>query len=248
MFYGSSAIGDSAMPLLDSGEPVPPVRVVPLSQSLPVVQSPAVRTPSLPPLIRAADFAIALAALIFAAPLMLLVALAVWLEDRSPALFAQRRLGRGGSYFGCLKFRSMAPDAEARLAEVLHNCPAARREWEDKQKLTHDPRITRVGAFIRRTSLDELPQLFNVLRGDMSLVGPRPITDSERARYGRYYDHYCSVVPGITGLWQISGRTGTTYQRRVALDVIYIRRRGAMLYFAILVRTVPSVLMARGAI
>jgi len=211
----------------------------------PPAQPAALRAQS--PLIRACDVVLALLAIAFFAPLMLLVALAVKLEDRGPALFAQRRLGHNGRYFDCYKFRSMATDAEARLAEVLRTCPLAAREWHDKQKLTCDPRVTRVGAFIRRTSLDELPQFFNVLLGTMSLVGPRPITEGERSRYGRYLAHYCSVVPGITGLWQISGRTETSYQRRVALDVLYIRHRGALLYLLIIAKTVPCVILARGA-
>lgn len=199
------------------------------------------------PVIRITDVVVSLFAIAFFAPWMALVALAVYLEDRGPILFSQRRLGQGGRYFDCYKFRSMATDAESRLAEVLRNCPCAANEWREKQKLKYDPRVTRVGAFVRRTSLDELPQLFNVLFGNMSLVGPRPITEDERKRYGRYFAHYTSVLPGITGLWQISGRTETSYQRRIALDVLYIRRRSAMLNLEILAKTLPCVLMAKGA-
>lgn len=199
-------------------------------------------------LIRLCDIAISISAIVFLLPLMGLVAMAIYLEDRGEVIFRQSRLGRDGRAFQCLKFRSMSRDAEMRLAAILRDCPIAALEWREKHKLTRDPRITRVGRFIRRTSLDELPQFFNVLRGDMSLVGPRPITDSERERYGRYLVHYCSVRPGITGLWQISGRTETSYKRRIALDVLYIRRRDAVFNLLILVKTVPRVLLTHGAV
>ena len=125
--------------------------------------------------------------------------------------------------------------------------PIARLEWEKDHKLRNDPRITRLGSFLRKSSLDELPQLFNVLRGEMSLVGPRPIVDAEVVRYGRYFADYCSVRPGITGLWQISGRNDVSYRRRVALDVAFARARSRSLYVRILAGTVPSVLVRRGS-
>jgi lipopolysaccharide/colanic/teichoic acid biosynthesis glycosyltransferase len=190
---------------------------------------------------------IAFAILVFAAPLMVAVAVAVFLEDGGPILFAHQRVGRGGRGFPCLKFRSMAVDAEARLEQVLAADPGARAEWAANHKLQNDPRITAVGDFLRRSSLDELPQLLNVLRGEMSLVGPRPVVQAEAAHYGHWFDSYCAVRPGITGLWQVSGRSDTRYRQRVALDVLYVRRKSLSMDFTILVRTVPAVLLRRGS-
>jgi lipopolysaccharide/colanic/teichoic acid biosynthesis glycosyltransferase len=188
-----------------------------------------------------------LAVLAFFAPIMLLVALIIKLQDGGPVLFGHTRIGQGGRSFKCLKFRSMVTDADARLAALLASDPQARIEWERDHKLRHDPRVTAFGDFLRRSSLDELPQLFNVLRGEMSLVGPRPIVQGERARYGRYFDLYCQIRPGITGLWQVSGRSDVSYRRRVALDVAYARARCVKLYFRILFATAPAVLARRGA-
>ena len=196
---------------------------------------------------RAIDIVIAVTALIFFGPLMLLIGLAIRLDDGGPALFAHPRVGRDGSPFPCLKFRTMARDAPARLKAHLAQNAEARREWEQMRKLTNDPRITRLGKFLRISSLDELPQLINILRGEMSIVGPRPIVSEERFRYGRYFVHYCRLKPGLTGLWQVSGRNGTTYRRRVALDVRYYRARSIRLDLWIIMRTVPVVLAREGA-
>jgi lipopolysaccharide/colanic/teichoic acid biosynthesis glycosyltransferase len=178
---------------------------------------------------------------------MLGVALAIFLQDGGPALFAHRRLGWGGRHFYCLKFRTMRVDAEARLAEVLARDPQARAEWDADHKLRDDPRVTRLGAFLRRTSLDELPQLFNVLRGEMSLVGPRPIVDAEIQKYGRRFHQYCAVKPGITGLWQVNGRSDTTYRARVAMDCLYAGRKSLLLDVRVLLCTIPAVLARRGS-
>lgn len=180
------------------------------------------------------------------APLMILVALAVFVQDGKAPIFRHRRIGRAGRYFNCLKFRSMAADAETRLADLLASDPTAREEWERDHKLRNDPRVTRLGLFLRKSSLDELPQLINVLRGEMSLVGPRPIVEDERAKYGRWFGAYCSVKPGITGLWQISGRNDVSYRKRVAMDVCYARNKSAALDTYILLMTAPSVLLAKG--
>ncbi|MDR3508122.1 MAG: sugar transferase [Caulobacteraceae bacterium] len=190
---------------------------------------------------------LALGLLIFFAPLMLLVALGVFIQDGGPILFAHRRIGRGGRQFPCLKFRSMATDAQQRLEHLLACDMAARQEWERDHKLRNDPRITRLGDFLRRSSLDELPQLFNVLRGEMSLVGPRPIVEAEARRYGRRFRAYCSVRPGITGLWQVSGRSDVSYRRRVAIDTVYAHSKSLVLDVKILVMTVPAVLRRRGS-
>jgi len=195
----------------------------------------------------ALNFTVALLALVFLAPIMLCVALAVYMQDGGAVVFAHRRIGRHGRHFHCLKFRSMAVDAEARLQQLLASDPVARAEWEKDHKLRNDPRVTRLGAFLRKTSLDELPQLFNVLRGEMSLVGPRPIVDGEVAKYGRRFEQYCAVKPGITGLWQVSGRNDTTYRARVAMDCIYARRRNVGMDAFIIAATVPAVLTRRGS-
>jgi lipopolysaccharide/colanic/teichoic acid biosynthesis glycosyltransferase len=195
----------------------------------------------------AMNVVLAVAALVFLLPVMVLVALAVFVQDGGPIMFAHRRIGMNGRIFYCLKFRSMAVDAEDRLAAVLASDPAARAEWEQDHKLRRDPRVTRLGAFLRKTSLDELPQLFNVLHGEMSLVGPRPIVEAEVPKYGRRFQAYCAVKPGITGLWQVSGRNDTSYRTRVALDCVYAKRRNLGLDAYIIACTVPAVLARRGS-
>jgi exopolysaccharide production protein ExoY len=189
----------------------------------------------------------ALLILLALSPLMLLVAWLTWRRDGAPIFFAHYRVGRGGKLFRCLKFRTMYREAEQMLADLLRDSAEARAEWQRDQKLTNDPRITPVGHFLRRTSLDELPQLFNVLRGEMVLVGPRPITVAELTRYGRVRWHYLSVRPGITGLWQVSGRNDTSYEERVALDRSYVEQRTLWLDLQILFRTVGVVLSRDGA-
>ena len=185
--------------------------------------------------------------LVLLSPFFLIVALLVR-ADGGPAFFAHQRVGRGGKLFGCLKFRSMVVDSQTRLEALLASDPAARAEWEATRKLKNDPRITRIGGFLRSTSLDELPQLINVLRGEMSLVGPRPVQEAEIDRYyGASAAHYMAVRPGITGLWQVSGRSDTTYESRVALDVSYVSRPSLMADIGILLRTPVAVLSRRGA-
>ena len=196
---------------------------------------------------RMLDMAGALILLIFFAPLMLLVALCVFVADPGPILFRQKRLGFDGRLFDCYKFRTMATDAEARLESLLASDPVARAEWARDHKLRQDPRVTGVGKFLRKSSLDELPQLWSVLKGDMSLVGPRPIVENEAPRYGRYIEHYFAVRPGLTGLWQISGRNDVSYRRRVAYDVLYVRSARLGDNLRILALTVPSVLASRGS-
>lgn len=196
---------------------------------------------------RALDILIASVALLFFLPLFLVIAVAITLTDKGPVFFRHRRVGLGGKTFGCWKFRTMVVDAEERLQDILRKDPAARREWDEHQKLTHDPRVTPLGNFLRRSSLDELPQLFNVLMGEMSIVGPRPIVETEAARYGQHFALYCLVRPGITGLWQISGRSDIHYFERVLLDVRYVSSRSMMRDLKIIVLTVPSVLAARGS-
>ncbi len=190
---------------------------------------------------------IALVMLLLLSPLMLVVAGLIWRTDGAPIFFGHYRVGRGGRLFRCLKFRTMRRDAEAVLVRLIRDDPAAACEWARDQKLSNDPRITPVGSFLRKTSLDELPQLINVLRGDMCLVGPRPVTAPELIRYDNVRWHYVSVTPGITGLWQVSGRNNTTYEERVALDRRYVESSGLLMDLKILCRTVWVVVTGHGA-
>ncbi|WP_114393906.1 sugar transferase [Oleisolibacter albus] len=184
--------------------------------------------------------------LLLFAPVMLVVAALVG-RDGGPILFRQTRIGAGGRSFTCLKFRTMVVDAEARLQALLAADPAAREEWQRIQKLKSDPRITPVGRFLRRSSLDELPQLFNVLRGDMSLVGPRPIVAAEVVRYADWFEQYMACRPGLTGLWQISSRNDTDYDRRVELDNLYRAHWSVWTDVIIAVRTAKVLVAPRGA-
>lgn len=196
---------------------------------------------------RVIDITIALVALVFLTPLLVVIALIVMICDPGPVIFKHRRVGQGGKTFGCLKFRSMYVGAEERLTKILAANPELRVQWERDQKLDNDPRITRIGAVLRVTSLDELPQLINVIRGEMSLVGPRPIVAAEVPRYGRFIQSYYRVRPGLTGLWQVTGRSSTTYRRRVATDVFYARSRSLLFDTKILFATIPAVVAGRGS-
>jgi len=198
--------------------------------------------------IRLLDIAIAALLLLFLAPLMLLVAALIYITDPGPIFFAHRRLGRDGRTFPCLKFRSMVVDAEQRLKHLLATSAEARDEWARDFKLRRDPRITPIGNFLRKTSLDELPQFINVLRGEMSIVGPRPIVEGEIERYGRYFADYSRVKPGITGLWQVSGRNNLAYHRRIELNSWYANNASVLADVVILMRTLSVVLSRTGAI
>jgi exopolysaccharide production protein ExoY len=164
-----------------------------------------------------------------------------------PVIYVHRRVGRGGRMFPCLKFRTMVPNADQRLRDLLERNPELQAEWVRDHKLRHDPRVTRLGRFLRRTSLDELPQLVNVLRGEMSLVGPRPVVREELLRYGKSVGTYLAARPGITGLWQVTGRNDTDYRRRVVLDTYYVRNQNLFLDLYILAKTTGVVLGGNGA-
>jgi Undecaprenyl-phosphate galactose phosphotransferase WbaP len=192
------------------------------------------------------DHVVAMVLLVLLAPLLLALSLVVRL-DGGPAFYRHRRIGAGGHAFDCIKFRTMVLDSERVLRRVLDEDPAAAEEWAATQKLRNDPRVTRFGQFLRRSSLDELPQLLNVLRGEMSLVGPRPIVRTEIARYADDIDYYYETKPGLTGLWQVSGRSDTSYARRVRLDVWYVRNWTLWHDIAILLKTIPAVFLQRGA-
>lgn len=180
-------------------------------------------------------------------PLVGLIVLAIKLETPGPAIYAHERMGRNGGLFRCYKFRTMQKDAEESLKELLGNNDELREEWEKNWKLKVDPRITRIGRFLRRTSLDELPQIFNVLKGDMSLVGPRPYLPKEKGHIEKDMQVICSAKPGITGLWQVSGRSNTDYERRVRLDAWYVMNWSLWLDIVILFRTIRVVTKMEGA-
>ena len=198
---------------------------------------------------RGGDIVFSLLVLSLGSPLFLLLAVLVKLSSRGSIFYCQRRIGRGYKGFGCLKFRTMRRDADRVLAAMLEADPKLRAEFERDHKLKRDPRITPLGKFLRRSSLDELPQFINVLRGEMSVVGPRPIVWDELRRYGRSMDEVLSVRPGLTGLWQVSGRNNLTYRTRVRLDLTYVRNRSFWLDLGIVLRTIGVVLlpMDRGA-
>jgi Undecaprenyl-phosphate galactose phosphotransferase WbaP len=180
-------------------------------------------------------------------PLLIAIVILVKLDSPGPAFYGHRRLGAGGKNFRCWKFRTMYTNAEQLLDEFLQGNPNLRAEWEQTFKLRDDPRVTPVGRFLRKTSLDELPQLWNVLLGQMSLVGPRPIVDAEIPKYGAVYELYQRIRPGISGFWQVSGRSDTSYDERVKMDAYYVRNWSVWLDLVILVRTVWSVVLGRGA-
>lgn len=196
---------------------------------------------------RTLDVIVSSIAIAILLPVVIIFCVFIYIQDGGAPIFVHRRIGKGGQTFPCLKLRTMVRDSDERLRRHLESDAAARAEWAMDQKLRADPRITPLGHFLRKSSLDELPQLVNVLAGHMSLVGPRPIVAAEVARYGRYFRFYCAVRPGITGLWQVSGRNDTSYRRRVAMDTVYSRRRSLGTDISILVRTVPAVLASRGS-
>lgn len=180
-------------------------------------------------------------------PILLLLAILVKLDSPGPVFFAHKRIGKDGKEFPCLKFRSMCVDADVKLKEYLAANLEAKKEWDAEFKLKDDPRVTRMGRILRRTSLDELPQLFNVLRGEMSLVGPRPIVKAEIPKYGDYIHDFYMVHPGITGMWQVNGRSDTTYEERVQMDSWYVRNWSVWLDIMLLWKTVGVVLSHKGA-
>ncbi len=217
-----------------------------------IAQPAVVRSPAHGPIVggavkRAADIALALTGLIMLAPLLILIALAVRATSRGPVLFGHRRIGAGGRVFRCWKFRSMIANGAEVLEHHLAAHPEARAEWEATRKLKNDIRITPIGRALRDYSLDELPQLVNVLRGEMSLVGPRPVVADELDLYGADARYYLAARPGITGLWQVSGRNDVSYEARVAFDKAYVLGWSMAGDLRILLKTIPAALTARGA-
>ena len=212
---------------------------------LPDVSQRGTRKPLGGALKRAFDVSAALGGLMVLAPIMLFVALLVLVTMGRPVFFAQQRVGFGRSPFRCFKFRTMVRDAQEKLAQYLAENPEAAVAWRDTQKLKHDPRVTWLGGLLRKTSLDELPQLWNILRGEMSCVGPRPVLSSELTRYGAHAEEYTKAKPGLTGIWQVSGRSNTTYAHRINCDRFYVRRWSFGLDMMIILRTIPAVMRFR---
>ena len=191
---------------------------------------------------RTGDILFSLAVLGLGAPVFVLLGVLVKLTSRGPVFYVQQRVGRNYRSFGCIKFRTMRRDADRVLGVLLAQSPDLAEEFRNDYKLRNDPRITPLGKFLRRSSLDELPQFWNVLRGEMSVVGPRPIVADELKRYGRRMDEVLAVRPGLTGLWQVSGRNNLSYATRVKLDVIYARQRNFWMDLRIIIRTIGVVL------
>ncbi|HCD5206874.1 TPA: sugar transferase, partial [Klebsiella pneumoniae] len=192
------------------------------------------------------DITASLGIIILLSPVLVYISLKVK-KDGGPAIYGHERVGKNGKPFKCLKFRSMVINSKEVLEEVLANDPEAKAEWDETFKLKNDPRITKIGQFLRRTSLDELPQLFNVVKGEMSLVGPRPIITAELERYNEQVDYYLLSKPGMTGLWQVSGRSDVDYNTRVYLDAWYVKNWSMWNDLAILFKTVGVVLKRDGA-
>ncbi len=198
---------------------------------------------------RVFDVIFSLFAILLSAPVAIPIMIAIKLTDGGSVFFKQKRVGKGGKKFEIIKFRSMYPDAEKKLKEILEYDEEARKEWDASHKLKNDPRITPVGKFLRKTSLDELPQFINVLKGDMSVVGPRPVTQEELDKfYKEKAEFYKKVKPGITGYWQVEGRSDIdNYDERVKMDEWYVKNRSFLLDFKIILKTIKVVLTGKGA-
>lgn len=200
------------------------------------------------PVKRAFDIFFSLAAIVVCFPVFLVVAFLIRLTSQGKTVYWHERIGRGGKPFRCYKFRSMYQDADVRLQEILAACPEKRKEWQETYKLKRDPRITPIGMFLRKTSLDEFPQFWNVLRGDLSVVGPRPIVKQEVITHlGAKASKILSIRPGLTCIWQVSGRNDTSYCRRVQLDEEYVDNRSFGLDLKLIAKTIPSMIFSKGA-
>jgi exopolysaccharide production protein ExoY len=200
------------------------------------------------PIKRAFDIIFSLCVITLGFPVYILIGLAILLTSGNKVIYSHQRIGRGGIPFRCYKFRTMKKNSEIHLKTLLENSPALRKEWALNRKLKNDPRVTLIGSFLRKTSLDELPQFFNVLKGDLSVVGPRPVVKSELINF---YQHKAakilSVRPGLTGLWQISGRSDTSYQTRILLDEKYIDNRNFRTDLELILKTLPAMIKSKGA-
>lgn len=195
---------------------------------------------------RTFDFIISGLSLILLSPIFLLIAVLIKFDSKGKVFYKHKRIGKNGEYIYLYKFRSMYSDSKERLEKMLED-PKIRKEWEENYKLDNDPRITKIGSFLRKTSLDELPQLFNILVGDMSIVGPRPIIDDEIKKYGSNKDKLLSVTPGLTGWWACNGRSCTSYEDRMKLELYYVDHRSILLDIKVIIKTAISVIKKDGA-
>lgn len=195
---------------------------------------------------RVFDVLISGISLVLLSPLFLIIALSIKLNSKGKVFYKHKRIGKNGEYIYLYKFRSMYSDSKERLEEMLKD-PKIKKEWEENFKLSNDPRITKIGAFLRKASLDELPQLLNILRGDMSIVGPRPIIDDEIKKYGINKDKLLSVTPGLTGWWACNGRSCTSYDDRMKLELYYVDNKSIKLDIKIIIKTFISVIKRNGA-
>ena len=193
------------------------------------------------------DYTLLIAASGFLVPLFVVISLLVKLSSPGPVFYGHERIGRNGKRIRVWKFRSMVINADEILNTVLAKNPEYRKEWEQSHKLSNDPRVTRIGKFLRKSSLDALPQLVNVILGDMSFIGPRPVTDAETGKYGENFNYIFSVKPGLSGMWQVSGRSDTDYAERVAFDSYYIQNWSIWLDLWLIFKTVGVVLTGKGA-
>lgn len=184
--------------------------------------------------------------IILLSPIFLFIAITIKLDSKGKVFYKHKRIGKDGEYIYLYKFRSMYSDSKERLEELLKD-PKIRKEWEENFKLDNDPRITKIGKFLRKTSLDELPQLLNILNGDMSIVGPRPIIDGEIDKYGKNKKKFLSVMPGLTGWWACNGRSCTSYEDRMKLELYYVEHRGIILDLKTIIKTAISVIKRDGA-
>ena len=200
------------------------------------------------PVKRLFDILFSSSALVILAPVYLWITLAIRFSSKGRVIYSHERIGRGGKPFPCYKFRTMYPDADQRLSQLLDNCPKMRNEWKETRKLKNDPRVTPVGKFLRKTSLDELPQFWNVLKGDLSIVGPRPVVQEEVIQYlGAKAVKILSIRPGLTCIWQVSGRNDTSYNKRIELDEKYVDNHSMLLDITLIAKTIPSMILSKGA-
>lgn len=200
------------------------------------------------PLKRAFDLAFSFLFLTFFSPFFLILALSIRISSHGRAIYSHERIGRGGKAFKCYKFRTMYEDAESRLEALLRSNPTLREEWNRSFKLKNDPRITPFGRFLRKTSLDELPQFWNVFKGDLSIVGPRPVVQEElNHHFGVKAYKILSIRPGLTGLWQVSGRSDTSYETRIRLDETYVDTQSFFLDLKLILKTIPCMICLKGA-
>lgn len=191
------------------------------------------------------DIAFSTFVLVFFSPVYLLLALLIFISSPGPVFYVQKRVGKNRRIFGCIKFRTMVPNADAVLEQIMETSPQLREEFQDNFKLKDDPRITWIGRFLRFTSLDEFPQFWNVLKGDMSVVGPRPLVVEELSKYGRYIDKVLTIRPGITGLWQVSGRNDIPYEKRIKIDVYYVNAGNLWMDIWIAVKTIGVIVFPK---